>query len=331
MQGEQIIAERYGEDLIKFYYDATGACGFNYNTKDYYYLKNIQGDILKIYDDSGILYAEYSYDAWGKCTIKSNVSNIATINPFRYRGYYLDDETGLYYLNARYYDSEIGRFISPDSTEYLSPETINGLNIYAYCGNNPVNRYDLNGCDWQSFLSTLERVLTGIADFGNLLVKKADKLFVSWKKFHKYNPGISFRQFQRDNASAILGTAKLGKVLNKIGLALSFATLFLDIGSSWARNYDSGSSTWVSDSVVDTLYLGIRFAIGVGITSLISTLIPIPFLGTLIGVGVSLAVDAFIQFMFESTDLLNQIKLWAADVGQSIVNGWNYFWSFAWI
>ena len=331
LQGEQIIAERYDNNLIKFYYDTTGVCGFNYNGTDYYYQKNIQGDILRIYNDSGTLYAEYSYDAWGKCTIKTNVNNIATINPFRYRGYYFDTETGLYYLNARYYDSEIGRFISPDSTEYLSPETINGLNIYAYCGNNPVNRYDLNGCDWQSFLSTLERVLTGIADFGNLLVKKADKLFVSWKKFHKYNPGISFRQFQRDNASAILGTAKLGKVLNKIGLALSFATLFLDIGSSWARNYDSGSSTWVSDSVVDTLYLGIRFAIGVGITSLISTLIPIPFLGTLIGVGVSLAVDAFIQFMFESTDLLNQIKLWAADVGQSIVNGWNYFWSFAWI
>ena len=66
-------------------------------------------------------------NAWGKCTVKTNVSGIAAINPFRYHGYYLDDETGLYYLNARYYDPEIGRFISPDSTEYLSPETINGL------------------------------------------------------------------------------------------------------------------------------------------------------------------------------------------------------------
>ena len=82
--------------------------------------------------------AEYSYDAWGKCTIKSNVSGIATINPFRYRGYYYDTETGLYYLNARYYDPEIGRFISPDSIAYLFPETINGLNVYAYCLNNPV-------------------------------------------------------------------------------------------------------------------------------------------------------------------------------------------------
>ena len=88
---------------------------------------------------------EYSYDAWGKCTIKTNVSGIAAINPFRYRGYYLDDETCLYYLNARYYDPEIGRFISADSISYLEPETINGLNIYSYCKNNPVVNVDPSG------------------------------------------------------------------------------------------------------------------------------------------------------------------------------------------
>ena len=145
LQGEQIIAERYGGSLIKFYYDSTGVCGFRYYNKekdgdnsngtDYYYQKNIQGDILRIFDKNDNLKAEYSYDAWGKCTIKTNVSGIATINPFRYRGYYLDDETGLYYLNARYYDPEISRFISPDSTDYLDTESINGLNLYAYGGN----------------------------------------------------------------------------------------------------------------------------------------------------------------------------------------------------
>ena len=146
LQGEQIIAERYGSNLIKFYYDTTGVCGFNYNGTDYYYQKNIQGDILRIFDKNGNLKAEYSYDAWGKCTIKSNVSNIATINSFRYRGYYFDSEIGLYYLNARYYDPEIGRFISPDSTEYLSPESMGGLNLYVYCGNNPVMYSDQSGC-----------------------------------------------------------------------------------------------------------------------------------------------------------------------------------------
>ena len=145
LQGEQIIAEMYGNNFLKFYYDSTGICGFNYNGTDYYYQKNIQGDILKIFDGNGTLYAEYGYDAWGKCTIKTNVNGIAKINPFRYRGYYLDDETGLYYLNSRYYDSEIGRFISPDSVDYLAPESINGLNLYAYCLNNPIKYVDVSG------------------------------------------------------------------------------------------------------------------------------------------------------------------------------------------
>ena len=145
LQGEQIIAEKIGNNLIKFYYDGTGVCGFNYNGTDYYYQKNIQGDILKIFNGNGTLYAEYSYDAWGKCTIKTNVSGIADINPFRYRGYYFDTETCLYYLNARYYDPEIGRFISADSISYLEPETINGLNIYSYCKNNPVVNVDPSG------------------------------------------------------------------------------------------------------------------------------------------------------------------------------------------
>ena len=155
LQGEQIIAERYGGSLIKFYYDSTGVCGFRYYNKekdgdnsngtDYYYQKNIQGDILKIFDGNGTLYSEYSYDAWGKCTIKSNVSNIATINPFRYRGYYFDSEIGLYYLNARYYDPEMGRFISPDSVWFINLINIEGLNIYLYCYNNPILFFDDGG------------------------------------------------------------------------------------------------------------------------------------------------------------------------------------------
>ena len=145
LQGEQIIAERYGNKLIKFYYDGTGVCGFNYNGTDYYYQKNIQGDILKIFNGNGTLYAEYSYDAWGKCTVKANVSGVAAINPFRYLGYYFDDETCLYYLNARYYDPEIGRFISPDSIDYLIPVNLNGVNFYVYCLNNPISFIDVNG------------------------------------------------------------------------------------------------------------------------------------------------------------------------------------------
>lgn len=88
---------------------------------------------------------EYSYDAWGNCTVTKNVGGTAEINPYRYRGYYYDEETELYYLQTRYYDPRTGRFLNADSVEYADPETLNGLNLYAYCGNNPVMGFDPTG------------------------------------------------------------------------------------------------------------------------------------------------------------------------------------------
>ena len=101
----------------------------------------------------------YRYDGWGNHVVLSpdgskNESDtfIGNINPFRYRGYYYDVETGLYYLKTRYYDPEVGRFITIDDISYLAPDTINGLNLYAYCGNNPVMNVDPNGTwSWKGF------------------------------------------------------------------------------------------------------------------------------------------------------------------------------------
>ena len=81
----------------------------------------------------------------------SDAAHIGKLNPFRYRGYYYDTETGLYYLKSRYYDPETGRFISIDDISYLDPETINGLNLYSYCGNNPVMNVDPEGTFWGLF------------------------------------------------------------------------------------------------------------------------------------------------------------------------------------
>ena len=91
---------------------------------------------------------EYKYDAWGNHEAEvasEDYVTLANLNPFRYRGYYYDSETGLYFLQTRYYDPEVGRFISRDSIEYADPETICGLNLYAYCGNNPVMATDPTG------------------------------------------------------------------------------------------------------------------------------------------------------------------------------------------
>ena len=109
-------------------------------------------------DISGNIVVKYTYDAWGnhKVLNASGVENtsvyfIGNINPIRYRGYYYDVETGLYYLQSRYYDPQTGRFINIDDISYLDPENINGLNLFAYCSDNPVMRVDPNGTEWWKF------------------------------------------------------------------------------------------------------------------------------------------------------------------------------------
>ena len=116
-------------------------------TNLYYFQRNLLGDVIAIYDTNGTLKAKYLYDAWGNCTISSETTSydVANANPIRYRGYYYDDDTGLYYCNARYYSPKWRRFISPDDTAYLDPETVNGLNLYCYCNNDPVNYCDPSG------------------------------------------------------------------------------------------------------------------------------------------------------------------------------------------
>ena len=158
-------------DKLLFYYGIDGLTGFNHNGTEYIYKKNIQNDIIGIYDNNGQEIVKYTYDAWGNCITKylqdddsyatidsgyngtdTSITNrfIAFINPFRYRSYYYDFETNLYYLNSRYYDPQIGRFINADDISILSEgkDFFNGLNLYAYCGNNPVNNTDESGNAW---------------------------------------------------------------------------------------------------------------------------------------------------------------------------------------
>ena len=116
------------------------------DSSTYYFDRNIQGDVIGIFDSTGTRIAKYSYDAWGNCTILSTTNSaVANINPFRYRGYRFDTEKGFYFLNTRYYNPEWRRLISPDDTSYLDPENVNGLNLYTCCGNDPVNYADHSG------------------------------------------------------------------------------------------------------------------------------------------------------------------------------------------
>ena len=110
------------------------------------------GDVIALSDSDGNVFAEYTYDAWGSLqTINTADENnaeqlaIANANPLRYRGYYYDNETGYYYLQSRYYDASICRFINADDYNYIDKDTKTGLNILVYCANNPVNYLDKSG------------------------------------------------------------------------------------------------------------------------------------------------------------------------------------------
>lgn len=125
----------------------------------------MQGNIVALLDSAGNVVVKYVYDAWGNHAVLdangndiTDENHIGNLNPFRYRGYFYDTETGLYYLQTRYYDPEVGRFITIDGIEYLDPETINGLNLYTYCGNNPVMNVDPSG---MVLISLLVAIIAG--------------------------------------------------------------------------------------------------------------------------------------------------------------------------
>ena len=164
LNGTQIIAETWTlsgiEYLLYYLYDETGSpIGMQYRTSNYasrvfdayFFEKNVQGDIIGVYNSTGKKIGAYTYDAWGKCSLSGANGNtiledkvVVFYNPFRYRGYYYDYETGFYYLQSRYYNPEWGRFLNADG--YVSTGTgMLGYNMFAYCNNNPVMFVDPSG------------------------------------------------------------------------------------------------------------------------------------------------------------------------------------------
>ena len=125
-----------------------------YNDEPYYFMKNLQGDVIAITDRNGTVVAKYSYDAWGVCTIEQDSAYcIGGINPYRYRGYYYDSEIGMYYLQSRYYDPAVGRFVNADDIAFLIIyETISELSLYEYCKNSTIMNSDSSGCLAFTFL-----------------------------------------------------------------------------------------------------------------------------------------------------------------------------------
>ena len=223
-----ILSQTDGTNTMYFQYDKKGVpLGFIYNGTQYFYLTNQTGDVISIIDAQGNNLVDYEYDEWGAIGSKTAVNNtdeeniLANLNPLRYRGYYYDNETEYYYLQSRYYNPEICRFINSDfsTISRLCKNEINGSNLFSYCGNNPLNKIDSSGY-------VIETIV--------------DVVSVGWSlyKFIKAPSWINFGYLAWDVASAFIPfvpgsyTAKGGKLAVKIASNISDlkGTKYLQIG-----------------------------------------------------------------------------------------------------
>lgn len=145
--GDKLSQMTVGSDVLNFAYDAAGTpLTLDHNGTVYYYVTNIQGDVIGILDSAQIMVVQYHYDAWGNLlsTTGTKSTTLGTLNPLRYRGYLFDTETNLYYLSTRYYNPTLGRFLNADAFASTG-QGILGNNMFAYCGNQPVAYSDHSG------------------------------------------------------------------------------------------------------------------------------------------------------------------------------------------
>lgn len=280
----ELLRQTGGGKTLDFIYDHDGApYALIYRNgsaaaETYYYITNLQGDVMQLVDEDGNTAAQYSYDPYGN--ILSATGNMAQINPLRYRGYYFDAESGLYYLQSRYYDSKIGRFINADSIDYLGATgSVMSFNLFAYCENNPVNNTDTTG----TFV--IRRwMISAIIDFLLMLIPGIGAAFAPIKAMAKEyskqalkskikTPLTSFIKFVASSSNTILrgiqkGLGRLpvvGKWLAKripvekwVGTLSGVATssLFNKVLTSLVENIDvvlsvGGAISGILDIIVD--------------------------------------------------------------------------------
>lgn len=185
---------------------------------------------------------QYYYDAWGNHTVSGSNLTLANLNPFRYRGYYYDTETGLYYLQTRYYDPEVGRFLNRDSVSYADPATINGLNLYAYCLNNPVEYVDPTG-ESVFVISLIGGIIAGAAIKGTI-----DGIMA-------YNEGRRGMELFASIAGGVLIGGAMGAIMvigGAAGLAATGATI---AGYSLSTGSAFGISLLVGTVATSSSYL----------------------------------------------------------------------------
>ena len=253
LDGSTILGEKQPDGEYLYYlFDENGVrYGFARGSLLYYYVYNAQGDVIKILTSGGEAAAWYEYDAWGNVVSIGGDANIANLNPIRYRGYYYDAETGFYYLNSRYYDPEICRFINADDvvTTVATPETPNwDKNLFAYCDNNPTIRADDEGDFWHIIIGAVGGALI------NGVVKVASNLIEG----KTLTDGLGTAMLSGAASGALASTGfGIGVMIagnTAISMAENATNQFIENGGF--KNFDVG------DMVFDGVIGGISGAVG---------------------------------------------------------------------
>ena len=179
--GGKLMRMTWGGNTIDFFYDESGLpYAMKHNGTVYYYVTNLQGDVMRVVNASGTVVASYDYDPYGK--VLSATGTLANVNPLRYRAYVYDQETGFYYLQSRYYDPVVGRFISADNYP-TTGQGLNGNNMFAYCGNNPVSRQDDGGEFWNIVIGAgVGAVVSGLISVASQVLENKGIANVDWAR-----------------------------------------------------------------------------------------------------------------------------------------------------
>ncbi len=266
LDGTKILCERWdGHVLIPLYDNEESVCGIHYDGIPYYFQKNLGGDVIAIADSHGKIVARYLYDAWGVCTILSDVTGvIARVNPFRYRSYYFDSETSLYYLQSRYYDANVGRFINADVCEYLflALEKLNS-NLFTYCNNNAISNEDINGYASKSALKRESWIAKAIFKFiPNVTYSIREREIWSTPKWLGAYLQLSVGMSTQSNANGIIG---FGFSRNSFDVGISVATgktsTAVAVGATWTESYIV--ATLIFSSRYERIFYAINFKLAI--------------------------------------------------------------------
>ena len=267
-----LMHETRGEKVFDYCYDANGqlyAVSYKANSSTdavtYYYAHNWRGDITSIYDGDGNMVAKYEYDAWGNVLTVTDANNksitdkkhIANLNPFRYRSYYYDSESGFYFLMSRYYDPVVHRFINADGY-FQSGDGILDTNMNAYCRNNPLNNIDKYG----TLVTTI-----GLNVFGCFGVPACFSIYMAVDDYGNYGFYYSYCDYQESGGVGIMSISATTS-LNIIWDAETIDDLdksYQYWGGSFGEVFSIGADAILLEEYETLSGLSFSFGIGAGI------------------------------------------------------------------